>query len=178
MADRLEESETQLMKSDESAFSIVPSRLSMFTDRTSIRDSNSSYTSMVYRRLSFEDDLFTAKVYKRNYRNERLQRHCENEHDLNHEYQTPQPSPPDYVHNEHDPNCETTNPQPRSPDDVYSEHDLDHETTNPNPTPPDSVHFIQRIIKPSMNDELSLCAGQLVGLQHVYDDGWVKLSMW
>ena len=28
---------------------------------------------MVYRRLSFEDDLFTAPVYKRNYRNPRLQ---------------------------------------------------------------------------------------------------------
>ena len=29
---------------------------------------------MVYRQLTFEDDLFTAKVYKRNYRNTRLQR--------------------------------------------------------------------------------------------------------
>ena len=29
--------------------------------------------SIVYRRLSFEDDLFTARVYKRNYRNQRLQ---------------------------------------------------------------------------------------------------------
>ncbi len=35
---------------------------------------------MVYRRLSFEDDLFTARVYKRNYRNPRLQRLLASEH--------------------------------------------------------------------------------------------------
>lgn len=75
----LQQSEKQFMKSDESAFSIVPSRmssrLSMSTDQsTGHRDSISSYTSMVYRQLSFEDDLFTARVYKRNYRSLRLQR--------------------------------------------------------------------------------------------------------
>lgn len=98
MADRLQHSETQFMKSDESAFSIVPSRLSMSTGRTSIRDSISSYSNMVYRRLSFEDDLFTARVYKRNYRNKRLQRHRGNEYDLNHETTIPQPNPPNNVH--------------------------------------------------------------------------------
>ncbi len=72
------------MKSDESALSIVPSnmssRLSMSTDQTGRRDSISSNTSMVYRRLSFEDDLFTATVYKRNYRSPRLQRLLASEH--------------------------------------------------------------------------------------------------
>ena len=72
------------MKSDESSFSIVPSnmssRLSMSTDRTGRRDSISSNASMVYRRLSFEDDLFTARVYKRNYRSPRLQRLLASEH--------------------------------------------------------------------------------------------------
>lgn len=73
----LEQSEKQFMKSDESAFSIVPSRLSsritLSTGRTGGHDSNSSYESIEYRRLSFEDDLFTARVYKRNYRSSRFQ---------------------------------------------------------------------------------------------------------
>lgn len=67
----LQQSEKQFMKSDESAFSIVPSdlssRLSVSTIQTGKRNSNGSYKSLVYRRLSFEDDLFTARVYKRNY---------------------------------------------------------------------------------------------------------------
>ena len=60
------------MKSDESAFSIVPSelssRFSISTGQTSRRASSDSYTKMTYRPLCFEDDLFTARVYKRNYR--------------------------------------------------------------------------------------------------------------
>ncbi len=48
--------------------------MSLSTDQTSRRASIVSHASMVYRQLSFEDDLFTAKVYKRNYRNTRLQR--------------------------------------------------------------------------------------------------------
>lgn len=68
----LQQSEKQFMKSDESAFSIVPSglssRLSVSTDQTGDRDSIRSSASMAYRWLSFEDDLFTARVYKRNYR--------------------------------------------------------------------------------------------------------------
>ena len=60
------------MKSDESAFSIVPSRLSsrfsFSTSRTSRRGSTDDVTKMEYHPLSFEDDLFTARVYKRNYR--------------------------------------------------------------------------------------------------------------
>lgn len=120
------------MKSDESAFSIVPSRLSMSTGRTTIRDSVSSYSSMVYRQLSFEDDLFTSRVYKRNYRNRRLQRHGENE------------------------------------DGLY------HKIINSQPTPPNNVYRIQDNYKPSMDDELSLCTGQLVRLLHEYDDGWVN----
>ena len=60
------------MKSDESAFSIVPSelssRLSISTGQTSRRASSDSFTKLTYRPLCFEDDLFTARVYKRNYR--------------------------------------------------------------------------------------------------------------
>ena len=65
------------MKSDESALSIIPSRLSsrlsVSTHRDSDRDSIGSYATIKYRRFSFEDDLFTATVYKRNYRNARSQ---------------------------------------------------------------------------------------------------------
>lgn len=55
-------------KSDESAYSIVPSRASR-----SIRDDVSLLSfetekSLVYQELSIDDDLFTARVYKRNYR--------------------------------------------------------------------------------------------------------------
>ena len=74
----LQRSEKILLKSDESAYSIVPSRESSLRARDSrisrtsrIRESRISIESseLVYRRLSFEDDLFTARVYKRNYRN-------------------------------------------------------------------------------------------------------------
>ena len=61
------------MKSDESAFSIVPSRLSSRLSSSTVtigHDSSIDDTaSLEYRRLSFEDDLFSAMVYKRNYRN-------------------------------------------------------------------------------------------------------------
>ena len=64
------------MKSDESAFSIVPSRLSsrlsLSTVQTGHQDSITSSESLAYRRLSFEDGLFTSRVYKRNYRNPRF----------------------------------------------------------------------------------------------------------
>ena len=45
-----------------------------------------------------------------------------------------------------------------------------------NGPPPSNVHRIQLDFKPSMDDELSLRAGQLVRLLHEYDDGWVSLS--
>ena len=65
------------MKSDESAFSIVPSRMSsrvsLSTIQTSDRDRIRSSESLVYRQLNFEDDLFTARVYKRNYRTSEYQ---------------------------------------------------------------------------------------------------------
>ena len=66
-------SEKTFRKSDQSAYSIVPSRmssrLSMSTRRSLDHESAKSINEMTYRRLSFEDDLFTARVYKRNYRN-------------------------------------------------------------------------------------------------------------
>ena len=72
----LETLERQLRKSDESAYSIVPSRLSssfsfQFPKSEYNRESYISLesTDLVYRRLSFENELFTASVYKRNYRN-------------------------------------------------------------------------------------------------------------
>ena len=73
IAEMLQQSQEQFIKSDESAFSIVPSRMSsrfsLSTIQTSDRDSVRSSASLVYRRFSFENDLFTARVYKRNYRN-------------------------------------------------------------------------------------------------------------
>lgn len=39
---------------------------------------------IVYRRLSFEDDLFTARAYKSNYRTSRSQRRRRKEFDLDH----------------------------------------------------------------------------------------------
>ena len=74
------------MKSDESSFSIVPSKLSsrfsLSTNQTSRGSSIDDLTNMEYRPLSFDDDLFTARVYKRNYRSK-----------LSHRYQ--EQSPPD-----------------------------------------------------------------------------------
>ncbi|KAI4113361.1 MAG: hypothetical protein LQ345_005644 [Seirophora villosa] len=64
----LDRGERVFRQSDESAFSIVPSRFSR-----SIRDSGSllsfeSEPSLVHHELSVDSDLFTARVYKRNYR--------------------------------------------------------------------------------------------------------------
>ena len=67
----LDKKEKVLRASDESAYSIVPSRTSSHMSvSTRSRDSVSSIESkeLVYYPLSFEDDLFTARVYKRNYR--------------------------------------------------------------------------------------------------------------
>ena len=63
----------QFQKSDESAYSIVPSRMSSRLS-TSTRQSLSSDDNMSYRRLSCENDLFTAKVYKRSYRTPLIRR--------------------------------------------------------------------------------------------------------
>lgn len=52
-------------ESDESAKSIIPSRMSVSTYRSCVSVESGK---MSYRYLSFEDDLFTAHVYKRNYR--------------------------------------------------------------------------------------------------------------
>ena len=73
----LQKEEQVLQQSDESAYSIVPSRrssqirYSRVSSSARNRDSHLSVdsTELVYRRLSFENDLFTAQVYKRNYRN-------------------------------------------------------------------------------------------------------------
>ena len=65
--------ESIFQKSDESAFSIIPShmssRFSVSTKESEDLPDSNSIEDMVYRRLSFEDLLFTARVYKRNYRN-------------------------------------------------------------------------------------------------------------
>lgn len=63
----LDDGQKVLQKSDESAYSIVPSRFSR-----SLRNStftSISEASLVYQELSVDSELFTAKVYKRNYRN-------------------------------------------------------------------------------------------------------------
>ena len=64
--DFLEVTEPILFKSDESAYSIVPSRIS---SKLSLSTTNTGSASLQYHPLAFEDALFTAKVYKRNYRN-------------------------------------------------------------------------------------------------------------
>ena len=87
--DQIQRSQKQFSKSDESAFSIVPSRLSsrisISTGQTSRPNSAISHVDMVYHRLSFENDLFTARVYKRNYRSERGQRLRRNQSDRDHD---------------------------------------------------------------------------------------------
>ena len=68
----LKKKEKAFRASDESAYSIVPSRMSSHMSvSTRSRDSVLTIQSQepVYYPLSFEDDLFTARVYKRNYRN-------------------------------------------------------------------------------------------------------------
>ena len=60
-------SEPILLKSDESAYSIVPSRMSSKTSLSTTASTEG--TSLQYRCLAFENTLFTARVYKRNYRN-------------------------------------------------------------------------------------------------------------
>ena len=72
----LRESEEQFGKSDESAYSIVPSRMSMSIHTAHTVDSGASKSEvdLVYKPLTFENELFTARVYKRNYRTPALQR--------------------------------------------------------------------------------------------------------
>ena len=68
----LKKKEKAFKASDESAYSIVPSRMSSHMSMsTRSRDSVLTIESqeIVYYPLSFEDELFTARVYKRNYRN-------------------------------------------------------------------------------------------------------------
>ena len=67
----LKKKEKAFKASDESAYSIVPSRMSSYMSvSTRSRDSIMTIESqdLVYYPLSFEDELFTARVYKRNYR--------------------------------------------------------------------------------------------------------------
>ena len=74
--DLLRESEKQFKMSDESAYSIVPSCMSMsiYTRHTTDSGASKSEESLVYKPLTFEDELFTARVYKRNYRTPAIQR--------------------------------------------------------------------------------------------------------
>lgn len=62
----LQESYHVLQDSDESAYSIVPSRWSSSRQSSNAQDSM-EITDLVYRRLSFEEDLFAGRVYKRRY---------------------------------------------------------------------------------------------------------------
>ncbi|KAL8820176.1 MAG: hypothetical protein Q9191_007569 [Dirinaria sp. TL-2023a] len=62
----LEFSKPILFKSDESAYTIAPSRTS---SKLSLCTTSTGHASLQYHPLAFEDELFTARVYKRNYRN-------------------------------------------------------------------------------------------------------------
>ena len=61
---------------DESAYSIVPSRMSMSisTCHTTGSGASKNEENLVYKPLAFENELFTTRVYKRNYRTPALQR--------------------------------------------------------------------------------------------------------
>ena len=65
-SEQLQTAQNTFLKSDESAYSIVPSQMSI---RSSDRDSVFSVESaeFIQHRWSFEDDLLGARVYKRNY---------------------------------------------------------------------------------------------------------------
>lgn len=72
----MDEAEPMLRRSDESAYSItsiVPSRMFSRVSKSNYRNSTGGTSvasaEMSYRLLSFENDLFTATAYKRNYRN-------------------------------------------------------------------------------------------------------------
>ena len=64
----LKRSSILLQASDDSACSIIPSMWSRSIKTTSTISNDTSSSDLVYRRLSCENDLFTAAVYKRNYR--------------------------------------------------------------------------------------------------------------
>ena len=72
----IDQAEPMLCRSDESAYSIVPSRMSSRVSKSTYRNSTGATSiasaEMAYRRLSFENDLFTAIAYKRNYRNPQI----------------------------------------------------------------------------------------------------------
>ena len=65
-SEQLQTTQNTFLKSDESAYSIVPSRMSI---STSARNSVFSIESaeLIHHRWSFEGDLLGARVYKRNY---------------------------------------------------------------------------------------------------------------
>lgn len=67
----LDQGAALLRRSDDSAFSVVPSRMSYLTqDQFSYMISEGA--ELTYRELDVDDDLFTSRVYKRNYRNPRM----------------------------------------------------------------------------------------------------------
>ncbi|MCJ1459523.1 hypothetical protein MMC28_009902 [Mycoblastus sanguinarius] len=70
----LHKAEPILRKSDESAYTLVPSEPSHFSTSTHSTNSLGNYRNsrLVYYPLSFENELFTARVYKRNYRHSLL----------------------------------------------------------------------------------------------------------
>ena len=67
----LDQGAALLRRSDDSAFSIVPSRTSCLTQDRFSYTSNEG-TDLIYRELDVDDDLFTSRVYKRNYRTPRM----------------------------------------------------------------------------------------------------------
>ena len=66
--------EKQFKISDESAYSIVPSDIStsIYTGRTADSGLSKVEEDLVYKPLTFENELFTSRVYKRNYTFRRL----------------------------------------------------------------------------------------------------------
>ena len=84
-----------LRKSDESAHTIVPSSLSISNPSISSPDgsfvSEASESSLIYRELAFDDDLFTARVYKRNYRPQKVRQVKQAINNENSTNETPKP---------------------------------------------------------------------------------------
>ena len=68
----LDQGAALLRRSDDSAFSVVPSRMSYLTQDRRFSYTSNEDTELIYRELDVDDDLFTSRVYKRNYRTPRM----------------------------------------------------------------------------------------------------------
>ena len=97
-ADLLQKSQKQFRKSDESAFSIAPSKLSSRHSSSTIDTSDhvsiGSFRNIFHRGFSFDKDLLSTRVYKRNQEDSKFQEPRKQEHDCDDHNVTPQKETP------------------------------------------------------------------------------------